>query len=272
MNMRISRNVVTAGLLVILALVAMSCGGSDETEAADASKETLACGTDPSYRPYAFYDEEGNLVGFDIDLCKEYAERLGLELDLQLYGFAGLIPALQAGQIDVEPEMAFSEERAETVDFSNPLLTQSVVAIVPKDDTDFNPASIEELEGLKVGLHAGSTSEVALSKTDLSTVAYQSQPDSFEDLLLGRIDVVVTGNLNGGYEVANTYPDELRVSDTNLTGGGIEESIDVAATVQKGNTEFLERLNEVIGEMHDDGTMESLVKKWFGDIPFDPEQ
>src|SRR5690606_19435979 len=109
-----------------------------------AAQGTIVFGTDPTYRPLAFYDENQNLVGFDIDLAKAMAERLGMELKIETMAFDGLIPALQAGRIDVEPEMAVREERKKQVDFTTPFFSQTNTSVLRAEDVGFNPQTAED--------------------------------------------------------------------------------------------------------------------------------
>src|SRR5689334_7370587 len=88
-----------------------------------AEEEVLIFGTDPTYRPLAFYDENNTLVGFDIDLAEAMAKQLNIKFKIEAMAFDGLIPALQTGRIHVEPEMAVREKRKTQVDFTTPFFS-----------------------------------------------------------------------------------------------------------------------------------------------------
>ncbi|MGV6874970.1 ABC transporter substrate-binding protein [Pseudochelatococcus sp. B33] len=228
------------------------------------AQETIIFGTDPSYRPLAFYDDSNRLVGFDIDLAEAMAEKIGVEARIETMSFDGLIPALQSGRIHVEPEMAIRPQRREQVDFSNTLLTQTNALVVRADRQDFNPSAPEELAGERIGVSAGTSTEILLSQTPgLNIARFNTVADAFHDLILGRLDVVAVDSLTAGYYVQHTYSDKLRVSSASLAG-----RVEIGAAVRKGNTELLDRLNKAIEEMKADGTLDRIVKKWFGDIPY----
>jgi ABC-type amino acid transport substrate-binding protein len=253
------RTVVTA--LVGLTALGLLGAASNRTAAAEG---TIVFGTDPTYRPLAFYDENQNLVGFDIDLAEAMAERLGMELEIETMAFDGLIPALQTGRIDVEPEMAVRAARQEQVDFTTPFFSQTNTSVLRADDTEFNPQTANDLKGRHLGVTSGTAADLMVSEyPDVDITRYNTTPDSFRDLALGRVDVVVVDSLTAGYTVKHTFPDQLRVSDVALT-----DRIDIAAAVRKGNTDLLNRLNAAIEEMKRDGTLDQIVNKWFGDISY----
>ncbi len=249
---------------VLSALAGVIAAGFVGVSSSQAVEGTIVFGTDPTYRPLAFYDENQNLVGFDIDLAEAMAKHLDMELKIEAMAFDGLIPALQTGRIDVEPEMAVREKRKEQVDFTVPFFSQTNTSVLRKDDANFNPQKAEDLKGKKVGVTSGTAADLMVSEyPDVEITRYNTTPDSFRDLTLGRIDVVIVDSLTAGYTVKHTFPDDLRVSNAALT-----DRIDIAAAVRKGNAELLERLNAAIGEMQSDGTLDAIVKKWFGDISF----
>jgi ABC-type amino acid transport substrate-binding protein len=249
---------------VLSALAGVIAAGLIGASDGQAAEGTIVFGTDPTYRPLAFYDENQNLVGFDVDLAEAMAKHLNMELKVEAMAFDGLIPALQTGRIDVEPEMAVREKRKEQVDFTIPFFSQTNTSVVRKDEVDFNPQGAEDLKGKKVGVTSGTAADLMVSEyPDVEITRYNTTPDSFRDLVLGRIDVVIVDSLTAGYTVKHTFPDDLRVSDAALT-----DRIDIASAVRKGNTELLDRLNAAIKEMKVDGTLDAIVKKWFGDIPY----
>jgi ABC-type amino acid transport substrate-binding protein len=247
--------------LSLLALALPSCLAAANVSRAE--EETLIFGTDPTYRPLAFYDENNNLVGFDIDLAEAMAKQLNVKFKIEAMAFDGLIPALQTGRIHIEPEMAVRAKRKEQVDFTIPFFSQTNTSVVRKD-SDLNPKSADDLKGKKIGVTSGTAADLMVSEyPGVEITRYNTTPDSFQDLVLGRIDVVIVDSLTAGYSVKHTYPDQLRVSTNALT-----DRIDIAAAVKKGNAELLGRLNPAIEAMKSNGTLDAIIKKWFGDIPY----
>jgi ABC-type amino acid transport substrate-binding protein len=231
---------------------------------ASRAQDTIVFGTDPTYRPLAFMDESNKLVGFDVDLAHAMAERMGAKAKIETMSFDGLIPALQSKRIDVEPEMAIRPQRKEQVDFSVPFFSQTNTVVMAIDRTDFNPSSPDELKGQRIGLAVGTGSDILLGKIPgLDITRYNTVPDAFRDLVLKRIDLVAVDSLTAGYQVKHTFPKQLRVSKSSLTG-----KIEIGSAVRKGNVELVERLNKAIEKMKADGSLDSIIKKWFGDIAY----
>jgi ABC-type amino acid transport substrate-binding protein len=228
------------------------------------SQEVLTFGVDPTYRPLAFYDENKNLVGFDVDLANAMAERISAKAKFETMSFDGLIPALQAKRIDVEAQLSIRPQRKEQVDFTVPFFSQNLSAVVRIDRKDYDPSSLEELKGEKIGVTAGTSADLALGNVQgLNVTRYNTTQDAFRDLTLKRIDVVVVDSLTAGYQVKHTFPNELRAGRK-----GLANRTEIASAVRKGNTELLEKLNNGITAMKADGTIDKIVKKWFGDIEY----
>jgi ABC-type amino acid transport substrate-binding protein len=250
---------------LMMSLLAFALSGvAPSLSGAQGSEEVLVIGVDPTYRPLAFYDENRNLVGFDVDLGKAIAERLGAKPKFETMSFEGLIPALQAKRIDIEPELSIRPQRKEQVDFSTPFFSQNIVPVTRIERKDFNPTSFDELKGEKIGVTAGTSSDLALANTQgLNITRYNTTADAFRDLVLKRIDVVVVDSLTAGYQVKHTFPNDLRAAGT-----GLGPRTEIGTAVRKGNTELLERVNKAIASMKADGTLEAIIKKWFGDITY----
>ena len=228
-----------------------------------AAAEDIIFGEDPVYRPNAYYDDNKQLVGFDIDLANAMAERMGAKAKFETMAFEGIIPAIQAGRIDAYPQLSIRPARREQVDFSIPFFSQTVVVVLPKEPPNVNP-TMDDLKGKSVGVLSGTSSDLLMSKqAGINLTRYNTSPDAFRDLLLKRIDFVVADSLTAGYQVKNTYPDKLRVSKTALT-----DRTEIGAAVRKGRADFLTRLNKAIDTMKADGSLDAIVKKWFGDVQY----
>src|SRR5690349_15605979 len=109
----------------LLAMLALASLFAPPANLAWAEDEVLIFGTDPTYRPLAFYDEANALVGFDVDLAEAIAKQMNVKFKIEAMAFDGLIPALQTGRIHVEPEMAVREKRKAQVDFTTPFFSQT---------------------------------------------------------------------------------------------------------------------------------------------------
>src|SRR6056297_2958313 len=122
------------------------------------SAETLRVVTDPSFVPFEMMDQEtGEMIGFDMEIIREVADRAGFEIDLNTMDFNGIIPALQTGNVDIAiAGITITEERAEIVDFSDPYYDSGLRILVSANDDSVQ--QLEDLEGKKIGTKVGSTS------------------------------------------------------------------------------------------------------------------
>jgi ABC-type amino acid transport substrate-binding protein len=250
--------------LAIATLIPALLGASLCVTPTRSAEDVLVFGVDPTYRPLAFYDENKNLVGFDIDLANAMAQRMGAKAKFETMSFDGLIPALQAKRIDIEAELSVRPQRKEQVDFSTPFFSQNLTPVMRIDRKDFDPKSLEELKGEKIGVTAGTSADLALANVaGLNIARYNTTTDAFRDLILKRVDVVVVDSLTAGYQVKHTFPTELRAGRT-----GLASRTEIASAIRKGNTELLERVNKAIAAMKADGALDAIIKKWFGEIEY----
>jgi ABC-type amino acid transport substrate-binding protein len=255
------QRLATLGTVIVVAAMALGACGSTASSGSS-TQITLKAGTDPTYQPLAFYDKDHNLVGFDVDIAESLVQHMNAKLSWSPMSFDGLIPALNASQIDFEPEIAVTAKRQAVVDFTDPIFAQTNTTVVSATRTDLNP-SITDLKSLKVGVTSGTSAASLLdSIKGLNVTPYNTTPDSFNDLTLGRIDAVVIDSISAGYLVSHVYQGKLRVSSQSLTG-----SIPIATAVRKGNSDLTAKLNKAIAAMKSDGSLAKITAKWFGKNP-----
>ncbi|MEM6451379.1 MAG: basic amino acid ABC transporter substrate-binding protein [Cyanobacteria bacterium P01_D01_bin.105] len=242
--------VAAAGLLA-------ACGNGSGEVAADS---VWSVGTEPAFPPFESVGEGGELVGFDIDLMTEIGERAGKTVEFNSLPFDGLIPALQGGSIDAAISgMTITEERAETVDFSDPYFKAGLAIAVADDSGDIK--TLEDLEGKKIAVQIGTTgADTANDVQDAEVTTFDSAPLALQELSNGNVDAVIndapatldaiaTGNIPG-----------ITVVGELLT----EESYGIA--LPKGS-ENVEAVNTALSEIQADGTYTEIYKKWFGVEP-----
>ncbi len=258
------QRLATLGTVIVgLAMALGGCGGTASGGSSTSpSQITLKVGTDPTYQPLAFYDKDHKVIGFDVDIADSLAQHMNAKLSWSPMSFDGLIPALNAGQVDILTEFAVTAKRQAVVDFTDPFFAQTNTTVVSATRTDLNP-SITDLKSLKVGVTSGTSAASLLDAVKgLNVTQYNTTPDSFNDLALGRIDAVVIDSISAGYLVSHNYPGKLRVSSQSLTG-----SIPIATVVKKGNSDLKAKLNKAIAAMKSDGSVAKITAKWFGKSP-----
>ena len=146
-------------------LKTLGAGLALSVAATSVSAETLRVVTDPSFVPFEMMDQEtGEMIGFDMEIIAEVAERAGFDYDLNTMDFNGIIPALQTGNVDIAiAGITITDEREEIVDFSDPYYDSGLRILVSQNNGDVDEMS--DLEGMKVGTKIGSTSYDFLMKS-----------------------------------------------------------------------------------------------------------
>jgi ABC-type amino acid transport substrate-binding protein len=222
------------------------------------SADQLQLGGDPNFRPVSFTNEKNESVGYDIDFGTALCEKLNTKCAYNGLAFDGLIPALLSKRIDAMTTFAVTEKRKEVIAYSQPVLAQRIVLIVPK--TNPKDPTLDELKSMSVAAQVNSSAAGTLDKAGIKSTSYSSLADEMSDLALGRIDAVAVEGIAGYYAVAATYPDKLRVSTVLST-----TPVYIAVALRKEDTALMEKVNKAITQMKSDGTLEKITKKWFGD-------
>jgi len=219
----------------------------------------LVAGLDDAFPPFGFRNEKNELVGFDIDLGNELAQRLGVKMEWQPTEWSGVIPSLKSKKFDVIwSGMSITEERKKEINFSIPYVAGAQIIITKSDNKSINGRA--DLAGKVVGTQLGSTGEEA-AKRELKNVKELKTFDAFteaiNDLNIGRLDAVVIDDVTANYYL-KTQPGAFRIVDDVLsyepTGIGI----------RKEDTTLLDAINKELKAMIADGTYAKISERWFG--------
>ena len=272
--MKNMKKILCAVLSLVMVLSMAACGGdtSAETETPSDSaasgkiaeiqeKGQLVLGTASGYPPFEFVSMENNgeVIGIDVELAQAIADKLGVELVVQDMPFGELIMNLNSGVCDIViaglPE---TPERAEMADFSMVYVNDEQTIIVRAEDAD-KYTSLEDFEGKTVDVELGASSEaVARAELPGATVnALSLIADCFTELSQGKCDAVVTGMVVGKqYVVNNSAYAELADIDF------VNKDKPTQACIAKGAPEFLELVNEVIKENQDNGNFDKWIDQY----------
>ena len=255
------KKIAKIAAFAMAALMAFGAAGCSSTRSiADIQNSgKLMMSTNAEFEPFE-YKDGGEVVGIDIEISQKIADSIGVELEVTDIAFDSLISALQSGKADiVAAGMTADDERRKSVDFSDPYFNASQAIIVAIDSDITGP---EDLAGKTVGVKLGTTGDQYCTNEDGTseyTVGevrrYNKGMEAVSDLMAGRIDAVVIDNFPAEKLVANN-PDAIQVLDTALT----EEEYAIA--LPKGNTELLNKVNEVLGEMKESGELDEIVSKY----------
>ena len=236
-----------------------ACGGGGDS-GSSASSDVWSVGTEPAFPPFESVGDGEELVGFSIDLMNEIGERAGKTIEFNSLPFDGLIPALQGNSIDAAiSSMTITEEREETIDFSDPYFRAGLAIAVPEDTTDVS--TIEDLEGKRIAAQIGTTgAETANSVEGAEVSEFDSAPLALQELANGNADAVINDAPVTLYAISTGNVPGVKVVGELLT----EESYGIALPDGSENVEIV---NEALTEIRADGTYDEIYEKWFGVEP-----
>ncbi len=264
-------------ILLMVVLVVSACGSkttdNGSSNGAQASNEleqiksagTMKVGMMGTYRPYNFLNDNKEMDGFDADIAREVAKRLGVEVEFVSQEFSGLTPSLQSKKIDaIISQMTITDERKQALDFSEGYITNQVKIIVKDDNSDIT--KLEDFKGKTIGVGLGTNDETYLRNEvlpkvgDFTIKTYDDVITSLKDLDAGRIDATIN----------NLYALKPIIDSNGFKIKAVGEPIksdQAGIAVRKNNPELVAALNEALQGMKDDGTYNTIFKKWFGEEP-----
>jgi polar amino acid transport system substrate-binding protein len=210
------------------------------------------------YPPFN-YREDDKVVGFDVDTGEEIAKRLGVKLNYVTSDWDGLTEGLRNKRYDaILGSMAITDERLKVVDFTNPYYYSGAQLFVNKDSelTDVN-----QLSGKKIAVATGTNFVQDAEKLGAEVSFYQDDNATLLELINGRVDGVITDRLVGLSAIK-----DISGGDNIILVGELLRLENMGIAINKDDTELLERINEIIQEMHDDGTLTKISEKWLGGV------
>ncbi len=243
-------------LIAVLALV-LAFGGSAAVSAQYMPEDSVSFAMSGAYPPFNFVNVVGELEGFDVDIAREIANRMGLEAELVTTAWDTIIGGLQAKRYDaILGSMAITPARQEQVNFSDPYYISGAQLLVNADSDIQSP---DDLQDAALAVVVGTTFEdEANALPGVTTVRlYEAEEMTLQDLQIGRVDGVITDRLIG------LYMTEEMGLDFRLAGDLLYEET-IAVAVHKDHPELLEAINVALAEMKEDGTYLEISEKWFG--------
>ena len=249
---KIAAIILSAALVVALA----ACGSSKDSDSNKSSgkAETLTMGTNASFPPYEYVDDNGKIVGIDAEIAQAIADKLGMKLEIKDMEFDSLIPAVKSKSIDlVLAGMTVNEERKQSVNFSDSYSTGVQVVIV-KENSEIK--TVDDLKGKKIGVQAGTTGDAYCSDDfgEENVKQFSNGSLAVAALANGQVDCVVIDNEPAkNYVAANSG---LKILDTEYV------TEDYAIAISKDNDDLLKKVNDALEELKDDGTVGKIVGKY----------
>ena len=248
-------------MMLVLAVTALAGCGSDSAQKGESKK--IVVGLDDSFPPMGFKDEKNEIVGFDIDLAKEVAKRLGREVEFKAIDWNSKEAELKSGRVDILWNgLDITDKRKENMLFSDPYTDNRQIVFVNKG-SKVSIASEADLAGKTIGTQSGGTTEEYFEnkpelKASMKEVKYY--PDyinAFMDLENGRLDAVVGDEIIGRYYISK-HPDEIQAIDT-----VIGEISQFGIAFRKDDQKLRDEVQKVFDEMKADGTVAKISEKWF---------
>ena len=235
--------------------------GTTAAETAEAAGGTLIVGFDQDFPPMGFVGDNGEYTGFDLDLAKEVASRLGLEYKAQPIAWDSKDMELESGNIDCIWNGFTITGREDDYTWTTPYMANKQVFVVANDSDIKSQA---DLAGKVVEVQADSSAEAALKENqDLANTFGQllTTPDyntAFMDLEQGAVDAVAMDVIVAGYQIKQRNAD-FKILDDSLS----EEEYGIG--FKKGNTELRDKVQRALEEMAADGTLAKISDEWFGE-------
>lgn len=251
--------VVACGLIA-------GCGGSAKKEAAKPAKpavpKKIVVGLDDNFPPMGFKDKDNKIVGFDIDMAKEAAKRLGMQIEFKAIDWSSKEAELKSKRIDcLWNGLDITPERQKNMLFSKPYMIAKQLIFVPKGSAIKGQA---DLKGKTVGVQSASSAEsnVENDKALLGGLKeLKKYPDciaAMMDMETGRCDAIVTDEILGRYYMGKK-PDKFVCLDAKPVG----PVVDYGIAFRKEDTALMETIQKAMDEMKKDGTAKKISMKWF---------
>ena len=254
-------------------MLAAGCGDSSTAKSGAASGQSqsklmqtikqrgkLSVGTSSGYPPYVFVDAESpdkKVIGLDMEMCKQIADKLGVPMEVQDMSFSALLSSVTAGKVDIAVGgVSPTPEREKAMAFSGLYLPTEQKLLVRKAD-QHKLKTMGDLKGKVIGAEKSTTQEATAQKVEGATaIGLSSVPDAVLQLKNGKLDgIVLEGVVSKQYLV---YNDDLALADVQFEGAKKVSAV----ALQKGNDDVVKIINEVIKQDTESGQFDKWVDEY----------
>lgn len=249
-------SILLAALLLLLSFTCLGCNAE--------KKGVLTVYTEAGFPPYEFI-YNNKLVGVDIAIMEKVAEKMGVELEITDVDFNSIIGAVQSGKVDCGAAgITINAERLESVDFSIPYSSTEQYVIVSASNTSI--ATLEDLDGKKIGVQNGTTSDLLVDGlikdgTIAGATLTPYNTPALAAAALDKIDAVVTDKLTAQIITQNSNTVKA-FPLVRADGSAVAEVEEYGIAVGKGNSELVAVINEVLTEIMSDGTLDAWIEQY----------
>lgn len=272
MRLHTFRNITTVAATAVL-VAACNQSPSTDAESTDNTAEqselltrinnggTINVGTEGTYPPYTYHDEQNQLTGYDVEVTRAVADKLGVTVDFKETQWDAMLAGLDAKRFDMVANQVSltTPERQAKYDKSDAYSWSGAVVLAPKSDNRYN--AWESLKGLKSAQSLSSNYGEIAEKYQAEVVPVDGMAQAIELVKQGRADFTLNDNL-AVLDYLNKFPDsgleiKLKAPEEEMRGSGL--------ILRKGSDEVVKKLNEAMQELQEDGTLTKLSNQFFGE-------
>ncbi|MGN7297064.1 amino acid ABC transporter substrate-binding protein [Ferdinandcohnia sp. SAFN-114] len=269
------KQVFLFSIILTFAFFLVGCGGTDQDNNAgneenndteqtgslfDEIKEkgVLTVGTEGTYAPYTFHNEEDKLTGYDVEVIREVAKRMDLEVEFMETQWDSMFAGLNSKRFDlIANQVGINEDRQANYEFSEPYTYSSAVLVVAKDNSDI--ASFEDLKGRKAAQSLTSNYGAIAQENGAEIVGVEGLAQSIELIKQGRAEATVNDKLAVLDYIKSQGDESIKIAAES------DDVSEMAFTFNKGNEDLVKAINEQLAAMKEDGTLAKISQEWFGE-------
>ena len=251
---------LAAFMLASVLTMAVSAKGSDDLLETIQKRGTIIVGLEGDWAPWSYVDENDELTGYDVEVAKAIADKLGVEIQIVPGEWDGLFAGMDAGRYDmVVNGVEVTEERADKYDFSTPYAYIRTALIVKGDNDSIK--TFEDLKGKKTANSIASTYMNLAESYGATCYGVSTLDETLTMVLQGRVDATLNAIVSFTDYMAQHPDSNLKVVATT------EEASNVAIPMRKGDetASLREAVNKAIDELREDGTLSELSTRFFGE-------
>lgn len=252
--------VLAVFMLASVLTMAVSAKGSDDLLETIQERGTIIVGLEGDWAPWSYVDENDELTGYDVEVAKAIADKLGVEIQIVPGEWDGLFAGMDAGRYDmVVNGVEVTEERADKYDFSTPYAYIRTALIVKGDNDSIK--TFEDLKGKKTANSIASTYMNLAESYGATCYGVSTLDETLTMVLQGRVDATLNAIVSFTDYMAQHPDSDLKVVATT------EEASNVAIPMRKGDetASLREAVNKAIDELREDGTLSELSTRFFGE-------
>jgi polar amino acid transport system substrate-binding protein len=249
------------GLVLVQGVFA---GGSKESGGLTIKNGVFSVGMEIGYPPMEYFAEDGKTPqGFDVELAKALAEKLGLKFEWVDTAWDGIFAGVDTGKYDcIISSVTYTEERAANFNFTKPYVANSQL-LVARKDSPVKPKSIEDVVGLRLTYQAETTSDTLATEwigrtgAKVEVFEYDKVMNCFDELSLNRVDVILVDSVVAAEYLSrpgNPYEITAEVSNDEV----------LAICLKKGNNALTDALNKALDELYAEGVLQRISQQVFG--------